>query len=83
MRVELEKYDEYSLLLAGDSTVKPMPAKFVEMIRKHLPLMRTPEYGLTRAADHLEAWVDGKLPLDDFADISSPFGTNTSTCCWA
>ena len=51
-----------------------MGQKFVEMIKKHLALMRTPEFEMKRAADHLERWVDGLLPKDPFVDISALLG---------
>lgn len=58
--------------LAVDSPKRPLGVQFVDMVQKHLPLLRIPEYGLQLAADHLEAWIQGKLPHDDFVDIS-PF----------
>lgn len=54
-----------------------MGNKFVDMIRKHLGLTRIPEYNLQRGADHLEKWIDGLLPLEEFGDVSV-FPSNTA-----
>lgn len=33
--------------------------------------MRIPEYNMQRAADHLEMWINGCLPVDSFVDVSA------------
>ena len=53
-----------------DIEKRPLQNKFVDMVKKHLPMMRIPEYNLRRAADHLEAWVEGRLPSEPLSDIS-------------
>ena len=53
------------------SPEKPLGKKFIDMIQKHLPLMRTPEYNMERAENHLEKWIQGCLPVEPFGDVSA------------
>lgn len=43
-------------------------------VRKYLEALRTPLYGLQRAADWLEAWVDGRLPVSTLLDVDPCLG---------
>ena len=63
---------------AVESSQKPLGSKFIDMIRKHLHLMRIPEYNMLPAAIHLETWIDGLLPVDPFVDVSASLWPNFS-----
>ena len=47
------------------------------MVKKHLPMLRTPEFELGVAADHLEQWVNDDLPPDLFLDVSAFLDSST------
>eukprot|EP00434_Breviolum_minutum_P027937 symbB.v1.2.024718.t1/scaffold2362.1/size81346/1 len=40
-------------------------------IRKYTPYLRLPEFNLAKAADYLEHWVDGILPMTPLLDVSA------------
>ena len=61
-------------LPAVDNPMRPLGPKFIEMIQKHLPMLRIPEYGLARAANHLEDWINGRLPPEPLHDVSAYLG---------
>lgn len=52
---------------------RDLGADFKNNIRKFLPLLRQPLYGLQRAADWLEALIDGTLPQKPLLDVSACF----------
>jgi len=45
-----------------------IPRKYVEHIRKFLPIMRA--YSEHQAADHLERWIEGRLEFQPLLDLS-------------
>lgn len=57
-----------------DMPLRPLTSKVVDMIKKHLPVLRVPEFELHRGADHLHAWVEGRLPVEPLSDISAWLG---------
>ena len=44
-----------------------------DVLNKYLPVLR--QYGMDSAADHLEQWVQGTLPLEPLADVSAFHGS--------
>ena len=62
-----------TLALSVSTEKKDLGEKFCKEVRKHLPIVRRPEYNMARAADHLEAWINGTLipaaPLDVSAQL--------------
>lgn len=45
-------------------------------------MLRIPEYGLARAAKHLEDWIHGQLPVEDLHDVSARLGFDSQTLSW-
>ena len=74
LRITHEFKFRYRHLWPADNPVRPLGPKFIEMIQKHLPMLRIPEYGLARAARHLEDWIHGRLPVEDLHDVSACLG---------
>lgn len=56
-------------LLQGLSDRNPLSEEFKREVLKHLPIMR--KYKLDDAANYLEAWISGTLPLQPLLDISA------------
>eukprot|EP00435_Cladocopium_sp_Y103_P026275 s1851_g6.t1 len=57
-------------LPAGVAPKNPVSADLKkDVLNKYLPVMR--QYGMDSAADYLEQWVQGTLPLEPLADVSA------------
>lgn len=57
-----------ALTLSGVAPKRELGEEFRNNVLKHCPVLRS--YQLTRAADHLEAWLGGTLELAPLLDIS-------------
>ena len=45
--------------------------KVTDHLMKYIPSLRLPEFSLDRAADYLESWINGTLPLKPLLDVSA------------
>lgn len=50
---------------------KDLGEEYRKRILKYTPQLRDPLYNLTKAADYLEDWVNGVLPLLPPIDVSA------------
>lgn len=55
-----------------------MSQEYMDHVRRYLPALRS--YGLDRAANHLECWLDGNLDPAPPLDISAPLDFNLLHC---
>ena len=46
---------------------------YIDHLKKYIPVLKLPEYNLTRAADYLDAWVKGELIQKPLLDVSACF----------
>ena len=61
-------------LPAGVAARNTIAEDFKQQILKHLPIMRS--YGLTDAADYMESWVLGTMPLEPLLEVRA------TLCCY-
>ena len=54
---------------AGIAEHNPIPADYIEHIKKFLPVLRS--FNETSAAQHLEDWITGQLSLKALWSLSS------------
>ena len=60
-----------TLTVSGTASKREIPQAFADNIIKHCPVLRS--FGLHRAAEHLEEWLDGTLVLEPPLDyLSAP-----------
>ena len=57
--------------LAGLAMKNDIGDTLRDHIRKYTPYLRLPEFNLAKAADYLEHWVDGILPMTPLLDVSA------------
>lgn len=57
---------------SGAARDNPIPQDYRDHIAKYIPTLRS--FNLERAADHLQAWIDGNLSLAPLLDVAGSFG---------
>ncbi len=62
---------------AVTSENRDLGQEFRDMVRKFLPILRLPVYGLSKAADWLEAWINDALPPPQLLDTSVCLASET------
>lgn len=55
-------------MFPGEAPRRKLSADYVDHVKKFVPVLRS--YDLGRAADHLDQWIEGVLPLAPLADIT-------------
>lgn len=72
--IKSPNWTERNYPTAGLAAKRELGKDFIDHATKFLPKFKFPLYGLQRAADWLESWVDNTLPASPLLDVSACLG---------
>lgn len=66
----------------GVASLNDVSEDYKDHVRKHMPILRQKEFGLARAANYLESWIDGTLVRMPLLDLNQPFDFKFTRDCF-
>ena len=67
---------------AGIAERKNLGAEYQEHVLKYSAMLKNPLFGLERAAEYLESWVNGTVAPNPLLDVSGLLGCSTVCCLY-